>query len=69
MSKLAAAIRNHFVIVPYVEAKASSYRSPRDILALSIDLLLGATPAISVAINSPTTCCRAFCRGLAANRR
>ena len=50
MSKLAAAIRNHFVVVPYIEAKASSYRSPTDILALSIDLLLGATPAISVAI-------------------
>ncbi len=50
MSKLAAAIHNHFVVVPYVEAKASSYRSPSDILALTIDLLLGATPAISVAI-------------------
>ena len=50
MSKLVAAIRNHFVIVPYIEAKASSSRSPRDILALTIDLLLGATPGISVAI-------------------
>ena len=50
MSKLAAAIRNHPVAVPYLEPKASSYRSPREILALTIDLLLGATPAISVAI-------------------
>ncbi len=50
MSKLAAAIRKHSVVVPYIEAKASSYRSPRNILALTIDLLLDATPAISVAI-------------------
>ncbi len=50
MSKLAAAIRNHFIVVPYVEAKASSYRSQRYLLALTVELLLGATPAISVAI-------------------
>src|ERR1019366_5174563 len=50
MLKLVAAIRNHFVAAPYIEAKASSARSPRDILALTIDLLLGATSGISVAI-------------------
>ena len=54
MLKLAAAIRNHFVIVPYIEAKASSSRIPRDILAPTIGLLPGATSGISVAINNST---------------
>jgi len=50
MSKLAAAIRNHFVAVPRIEAKAPSSRSPRDILALAINLLPGATSRTGVAI-------------------
>jgi hypothetical protein len=33
MFKLAAAIRNHFVVVPYFEAKALCSISPRRILA------------------------------------
>jgi len=33
MSKLAPAIRNHFVVVPFIEAKALSPRSPRRIPA------------------------------------
>jgi|GEM_PF-3357480 hypothetical protein len=55
MSKLAAAIRNHFVVVPHIEAKALFLRSPRQILAPTIDLLPGAVSGISVAVNSPTT--------------
>ena len=56
MSKLAAAIRNHPVAVPYLEVKASSYRSPRDILAPTIDMLLGAILGISVAIIVAACC-------------
>jgi high affinity Mn2+ porin len=50
MSKLAAAIRNHFVTFRYIEAKALFRRSPRQILAPSIDLLPGATSGLSIAI-------------------
>ena len=55
MSKLAAAIRNHFVTIPHIEAKALFRRSPRQILAPSIALFPGATSGLSVATASPTT--------------
>ncbi len=61
MSKLAAAIRNHFVTLPHFESKARFHRSSRQILAPSIDSLTGATSGLSVTINSPTT--RPLCGG------
>ena len=42
MSKLAAAIRNHFVVVPYIEATALFRRRPGQILAPTLQ-----GPAIS----------------------
>jgi len=71
MSKLAAAIRNHFVAFAHFESKARFRTSPRQILAPSIDLLPGATWGPNVAINSPTTrlpcgsnwCCRTVSEG------
>ncbi len=61
MSKLVAAIRNHLVTFPHIEAQALCLRNPRQILAPSIDLLPGATSGLSVAIDSPTT--RPTCGG------
>jgi len=58
MSKLAAAIRNHLVIVPYIEAKALFRRRPGQILAPTLQ-----GPAISwrcptVVVPNPSTALR-----------
>jgi hypothetical protein len=51
MFKLAAAIRNYFVVVPYIEAKAPSSRRPASTPPLSRD-----SSFVSLAGKAPAVC-------------